>query len=109
MHCVDLGESFPTHIFLQKLASTQLRTSPVKFACSPRTDPTGVFKGLVGRSCFPALSHDLHVDADAFRKQSRIHRKKMKVIIERTNVEIEVKEKVVVFDFHMKDVIKISA
>ena len=41
MHCVDLGESFPTHIFLQNLALIQLRTSPVKFACSPRTDPPG--------------------------------------------------------------------
>ena len=32
MHCVDLGESFQTHIFLQILASIQPRTSPVKFA-----------------------------------------------------------------------------
>ena len=42
VHFVDLGESFPTHIFLQNLASMQLRTSPVKFACSPRTDPPGI-------------------------------------------------------------------
>ena len=44
MHCVDLGESFPlipTHIFLQNLASIQPRTSPFKFARSPRTDPPG--------------------------------------------------------------------
>ena len=41
VHCVDLGESFPTHILLQNLASIQLRASPVKFACSPRTDPPG--------------------------------------------------------------------
>ena len=34
MHCVDLGESFPTHIYLQSLASMQPRTSPVKFAGS---------------------------------------------------------------------------
>ena len=34
MHCVDLGESFPTHIFLQNLASIQRRTSLVKFARS---------------------------------------------------------------------------
>ena len=39
VHCVDLGESFPTHIFLQNLALIQLGMSPVKFACSPRTDP----------------------------------------------------------------------
>ena len=31
MHCVDLGESFPTHIYLQKSASIQPRTSPSKF------------------------------------------------------------------------------
>ena len=29
MHCVDLGESFPTHIYLQNLASIQPRTSPI--------------------------------------------------------------------------------
>ena len=34
MHCVDLGESFQTHIFLQNLASIQPRTSPLKFARS---------------------------------------------------------------------------
>ena len=32
VHCVDLGESFQTHIFLQHLASIQPRTSPVKLA-----------------------------------------------------------------------------
>ena len=32
MHCVDLGESFQTHILLQNLASIQPRKSPVKFA-----------------------------------------------------------------------------
>jgi len=37
VHCVDLGESFPTHIYLQNLASIQPRTSPFKFARSPRT------------------------------------------------------------------------
>ena len=45
VHCVDLGESFPTHIFLQNLASIQPRTSLVKFARSPRTDPPGVHAG----------------------------------------------------------------
>ena len=42
VHCVDLGESFPTHIYLQNLASIQPRTSLVKFARSPRTDPPGL-------------------------------------------------------------------
>ena len=32
VHCVDLGESFQTHIYLQNLALIQPRTSPVKFA-----------------------------------------------------------------------------
>ena len=31
VHCVDLGESFPTSIYLQNLASIQPRTSPLKF------------------------------------------------------------------------------
>ena len=31
VHCVDLGESFPTSIYLQNLASIQPRTSPSKF------------------------------------------------------------------------------
>ena len=31
VHCVDLGEGFPTRIYLQKSASIQPRTSPSKF------------------------------------------------------------------------------
>ena len=31
VHCVDLGESSPTRIYLQNLASIQPRTSPSKF------------------------------------------------------------------------------
>ena len=31
VHCVDLGESFPTSIYFQKSASIQPRTSPSKF------------------------------------------------------------------------------
>ena len=31
VHCVDLGESFPTSIYLKKSASIQPRTSPSKF------------------------------------------------------------------------------
>ena len=30
VHCVDLGESFQTHIYLQNLVSIQPRTSPLK-------------------------------------------------------------------------------
>ena len=32
VHCVDLGESFQTHIYLQNFISIQPRMSPVKFA-----------------------------------------------------------------------------
>ena len=39
VHCVNLGESFQTHIFLQHLASIQPRTSPVKFAASTSRRP----------------------------------------------------------------------
>ena len=42
MHCVDLGKSFHISIYLQKLASVQPITSPVKFAHSPCTDPPGM-------------------------------------------------------------------
>ena len=34
MQCVDIGENFQTHIYLQNLAPIQPRTSPVKFAAS---------------------------------------------------------------------------
>ena len=49
MHCVDLGGSFPTSIYLQNLASIQPRTSPVKFARSPRTDPPGESRSFKGQ------------------------------------------------------------
>ena len=40
MHCVDLDESFQTHIFLQNLVLLQPRTSLVKVArCKSRADP----------------------------------------------------------------------
>ena len=39
VHCVDRSEGFPTNIYLHNLASIQPRTSLVKFARSPRTDP----------------------------------------------------------------------
>ena len=42
VHCVDLGESFPTHFYLQNLASIQPRTSPLKFARSSRAEPRGI-------------------------------------------------------------------
>ena len=35
VHCVDLDESFQTHIYLQNLASIQPRTSPLKLGSPP--------------------------------------------------------------------------
>ena len=43
MHCVDLGESFQTHIYLQNFVSIQPRTSPVKFAASRDNRPRARF------------------------------------------------------------------
>ena len=37
VHCVDLGESFPTSIYLQNLASIQPRMSPKKFGKNGKT------------------------------------------------------------------------
>ena len=36
VHCVGLGESFQTHIYLQNFVSIQPRTSPLKFAAKER-------------------------------------------------------------------------
>ena len=60
MHCVDLGESFPTSIYLQNLAAIQPRTSLVKFARSPRTDPSGPAAGDSGAG----VGFDVDVEQD---------------------------------------------
>ena len=39
VNLVDIVKSFPMNIYLQNLAAIQPRTSPVKFARSPCTDP----------------------------------------------------------------------
>ena len=40
VHCVDLGESFQTHIYLQNFVSIQPRTNPLKLALpDPRALP----------------------------------------------------------------------
>ena len=63
MHCVDLGESFPTHIFLQNLASIQPRTSPVKFARSlaePASPPGAIStEGMEDRKAVQDLVRNL--------------------------------------------------
>ena len=50
MHCVDLGESFQTHIYLQNFASIQPRTSPLTFAGSLLPDIT--LQSVFAVSCF---------------------------------------------------------
>ena len=62
VHCVDLGESFQTHIYLQNLASIQPRTSPLKFAASRDvTDPGRVapvhLRGVGHRRTASGSSH----------------------------------------------------
>ena len=48
VRCVDLGESFQTHIYLQNLASIQPRTNPVKFARSR----TGALRVQIAQACW---------------------------------------------------------
>ena len=67
VHCVDLGESFQTHIFLQNLASIQPRSSPVKFALER---PTGRRVGAHGPSPLPA-GHALRGLAVCLARQAR--------------------------------------
>ena len=47
MHCVDLGESFQTHIYLQNLASIQPRTSSLKFAVRAAAEPRRLAGGAL--------------------------------------------------------------
>ena len=60
VHCVYLGESFQTHIYLQNVASIEPRTSPVKFtrssgAAAQRKAPQAGLRALrgAGRRCGP--------------------------------------------------------
>ena len=52
MHCVDIGESFPTKFCLQQLASIQPRTRPFKFARSTCKDTQGSIVSRQGYSSF---------------------------------------------------------
>ena len=48
VHCVDLGESFQTRIYMQNLASIQPRTSHLKFGVFQKLawiSPSGFFNG----------------------------------------------------------------
>ena len=59
MHCVDLGERFQTHIFLQNFASIQPRTSPVKFARSSGAHAVRVADALLVR-VGPGAVNEVH-------------------------------------------------
>ena len=62
MHRVDLGESFPTSIYLQKSASIQPRTSPSKFGGKYSILFTGVLKD----NDFGRLLGSLVLDGSAY-------------------------------------------
>ena len=59
VHCVDLGESFPTSIYLQKWASIQPSTSPSKFGGKYSILFTGVLSPLEGRCATPEAAENL--------------------------------------------------
>ena len=82
VHCVDLGESFPTiaiptSISLQNLASIQPRTSLVKFARSPCTDPLGLPGPLRCHGC----EANRHSALQVCTRRSWLHR-----LIEQTDL-----------------------
>ena len=71
MHCVDLGESFQTHIYLQILGSIQPRTNPVKFARSPFADRFGDFRRLRHFSSCETLSEFVFIVINIFNRFPR--------------------------------------
>ena len=89
VHCVDLGESFPTNIYLQKSASIQPRTSPSKFGlkfnslfiCLLRPHPAAAGAGVGRRRglglrallAHAAAVHDPHPFRAAARLRSEVN------------------------------------
>ena len=60
MHCVDLGDRFPTNIFLQNLASIQQITSLMKFAHLAEESEKGSISNLSTKAHAPrALARDV--------------------------------------------------
>ena len=85
MHCVDLGESFPTSIYLQKSAAIQPRTSPSKF----RVKFNSIFIRLLihrpkrpavvkPKQQIPALTRSPTSGAERMRKMVNINPDKLK-------------------------------
>ena len=56
VNLVDLVKSFPTNIFLQKLASIQKRTSPIKFAHLAEKSEKGSISNLSTKVGAPACT-----------------------------------------------------
>ena len=89
-HCVDLGESFQTHIYSQNFVSIQPSTSPVKFAARSRPRPRSTtrpssrprtarrasrrFHGPIGKTLegsFSAVSNPIFASKYAFESSRR--------------------------------------
>ena len=69
MHCVYLGESFQTHIYLQNSASIQPRTSLVKFGAGRLRRPNAL--SFVTAFCTPLFSLDPIEWSDGLEVASR--------------------------------------
>ena len=84
VHCVDLGESFQTHIYLQNLASIQPRTSPVKFAGGPVRRASGSPGGVAGDRGERPAARLSEVGSDSIAAQLAIlgHRRNMMILID---------------------------
>ena len=84
MHCVDLGESFPTSIYLQKSASIQPRTSPSKFGGKYSILFTGVLTRTAASNhqilkddpdpCFDEDPNNAFLDRQADHMRRRVNR-----------------------------------
>ena len=74
MHCVDLGESFPTSTYLQNFVSIRPRTSPVKFAARRGAASAGSEAGRA-RSCTlrtkPLLDYEAWSQKETFSVRER--------------------------------------
>ena len=71
VNLVDLGESFPTNIYLQNLASIQKRTSPIQFAHLAEKSEKGSISNLSTKARAPAGGEALHADGQGPRGRGR--------------------------------------
>ena len=86
VHCVDLGESFPTSIYLQKSASIQPRTSPLKFGrkfnsifnrvLSPRSQIGSTCMQLLRQNCGQMCAKERSSVGSPRRTPTRTRRKR---------------------------------